>query len=83
MPFTLQTFQHGFGVTAIAKGGIQPLLSLSLNLKKINNFFNADRDVHTGGCSSLFDNVLDHVRILFRLMLFIFFLYTVFGCVPE
>ena len=83
MPLALQTLQHGFRMTAIAKSRIKSDLS-RLDLQKIQDLIHHNRDMHSCRSISLLDHMLDRILIFFRLQLLIFFFkfLRVFSLIP-
>mgnify|MGYP001033618117 CR=1 FL=1 len=79
MALSFQTLQHPLRMTAVAKRSIQPGLPRP-DLQEIQDLLHADGDVHPRRSTSLADNLLYGIRILFRLQLLVFFLIISWMC---
>ena len=73
MSLPTQFFQHPPAVATISQGGIQPNLA-RLDIKKLQNFFHTDWNMHPSGRFSLLKNLLHISLVLLRIQLFVFFL---------
>ena len=72
---TLELLEHTAGMAAITQCGIQADLT-GLDLQKLEDLINHDRNVHTGRCLTLLDDLLDLVLVLFGIVFLIFFFKT-------